>query len=193
MEIFFLVDDKETKEYLNKVCRDNNYISKYDILDDASLVFIHSQSFDKSDIRDILSNFQNCKIALLSDKPSFEEGYKLLEFNLKAYANTYMASMHYEQLISMLKSDNSWFYPEFTTQLLNYALESKCKNKNSDLELEKLSNKEKEVALLVVKSFKNSQIAEKLNIKERTVKQHLSNIYAKLNIHDRVSLALMFG
>jgi DNA-binding NarL/FixJ family response regulator len=58
--------------------------------------------------------------------------------------------------------------------------------------LEKLSNQEKKVVFLIVKSLKNSQIAQELNIKERTVKQHLSNIYEKLNINDRVTLALMF-
>jgi len=192
MRRYFLVNDKVTKEHLNKISPDNIYIDIADSVEEGSLLFIHFQSFKES-IETLFENFKHCKIALLSDNPSFKEGYQFLGFNLKAYANTYMAIMHYKQLISMLKSDNSWFYPEFTTQLLNYAIESRCKDKKSDGELEKLSNKEKEVVLLVVKSLKNSEIAQRLDIKERTVKQHLSNIYAKLDIHDRVSLALMFG
>ncbi len=192
MKKYFLVGDKTTQEHLNKVfSEDNYYVSKYDILEDDSLLFIHLQSC-KDDMSEILSNFSNTKVALLSDKPSFEEGYKLLGYNLKAYANTYMATMHYKQLVSMLKSNNNWFYPEFTTQLLNYAIESRCKDSSSDVNLEKLSKKEKEVVLCIGRGLKNSQIGERLKIKERTVKQHLSNIYAKLNIHDRVTLALIF-
>jgi len=191
MKVYCLVDCKEIEEHLSQVSSDTLFITKETSLEDNSILFIHLQSF-KENITTLFEDFKNCKIALLSDNPSFKEGYRFLGFNIKAYANTYMAMMHYKQLIGMLKSGNSWFYPEFTTQLLNYAIESSSKDKKSEIELEKLSNKEKEVVFLVVKSLKNLEIAQRLNIKERTVKQHLSNIYAKLDIHDRVSLALMF-
>ena len=53
-----------------------------------------------------------------------------------------------------------------------------------------LSDREKEVAQLVVQGFHNREIGEKLLISEQTVKNHLHNIFDKLGISDRLELAL---
>ncbi len=48
-----------------------------------------------------------------------------------------------------------------------------------------LTNRETEIALLVIKGMTNAEIAEALFISEATVKKHLSNIFAKLDIKKR--------
>lgn len=53
-------------------------------------------------------------------------------------------------------------------------------------EIEKLSKREQEVLILVSKNMDNSEIAEKFFIAEQTVKNHISSIYSKLGIHDRL-------
>ena len=53
-----------------------------------------------------------------------------------------------------------------------------------------LSNREHEVAALVVQGFLNKQIAERLYISEQTVKNHLHNIFEKLGVSNRLELAL---
>ncbi|SFV75269.1 putative LuxR-family transcriptional regulator [hydrothermal vent metagenome] len=186
MKKYFLVRDKATQNYLNTLFIKNNYITPKDTIE-PSILFVHLQSY-KKEIDTIFSHFEHCYIAILSDNPSFEEGYKLLQFHIKAYANTYMAKIHYQQLIMMLENNNTWFYPDFTQKLLDYALTN---HKPSQDKLQQLTPKELEVAKLVAKSLKNHEIAQKLGIKERTVKQHLSNIFEKLHIKDRVSLALL--
>lgn len=40
-----------------------------------------------------------------------------------------------------------------------------------------------------VECFENSEIAENLFLSEGTVKNYISNIYSKFEIHDRVKLA----
>lgn len=190
MQHYFLVHDKSLRDYLNSFMQDAIYLEETQTLEKDAIVFVHFQSI-QSDIDTILHNLQNSKIALLSDNPSFDEGYRYLRYNIKAYANSYMDKIHYEQLIGMLENNNNWFYPEFTKRLLSCAINHQ--EIATIPELEVLSKKEKEVAALVAKGLKNVQIAQALNIKERTVKQHLSNIYKKLDIHDRVSLAMLFS
>ena len=190
MKRYILVDDFSTKEYLNSLSLDSEYITNEDSIEGGSLLIIHIQSF-KSIIDVILESYKNAKLAIISDNPSFDEGYSYLRFGIKAYANTYMAEIHYKQLIGMLENNNNWFYPEFTNRLLNCAVSHQPQPETK--KLKRLSKKEREVATLVAQSLKNIQIAQALNIKERTVKQHLSNIYKKLEIHDRVSLAMMFS
>lgn len=49
-----------------------------------------------------------------------------------------------------------------------------------------LSARESEVLALVASGNSNAEIAKSLTISERTVERHVQNIYAKLNVHNRV-------
>jgi DNA-binding NarL/FixJ family response regulator len=55
-----------------------------------------------------------------------------------------------------------------------------------------LTPRELEVARMVHKGGNNKSIARTLDISERTVKAHLSSIFRKLNIENRLHLALFF-
>lgn len=48
-----------------------------------------------------------------------------------------------------------------------------------------LSKRENEIAYLLMKSYSNHAIAERLNLSEGTVKNYISTIYSKLNLHRR--------
>jgi DNA-binding NarL/FixJ family response regulator len=49
-----------------------------------------------------------------------------------------------------------------------------------------LSERQTEILRLLAEGLRNSQIAERLFISERTVKVHVANIFGKLGLHDRV-------
>lgn len=51
-----------------------------------------------------------------------------------------------------------------------------------------LSEREQQILELVVRRLTNKEIAEILHISERTVKFHVSNVFSKLQLHDRKSL-----
>lgn len=55
-----------------------------------------------------------------------------------------------------------------------------------------LTPRELEVARMVYKGGNNKSIARTLDISERTVKAHLSSIFRKLNIENRLHLAIFF-
>lgn len=55
--------------------------------------------------------------------------------------------------------------------------------------LEMLTNREREVASLVMEGASNADIAEEMGITQRTVKAHLSHIFPKFNVRNRVNLA----
>jgi len=54
-----------------------------------------------------------------------------------------------------------------------------------------LTAREKEILSLVAKGNSNSQIADKLFVREVTVKTHLNSIYRKLNVDNRVQAVLL--
>lgn len=54
--------------------------------------------------------------------------------------------------------------------------------------MDSLTKREKEVALLVAEGLSNREIAEKLCIAVKTVENHLTSIYNKLEIKSRAQL-----
>lgn len=54
----------------------------------------------------------------------------------------------------------------------------------------RLSDREHEIVQLVAKGYKNKEIAERLSIANSTVSNHMHSVFKKLNVSDRVQLAL---
>ncbi len=57
--------------------------------------------------------------------------------------------------------------------------------------MNRLSEREKQIAFLVARGLKNKAIAEELKISENTVKRHLQSIFNKTGARDRLELAVM--
>jgi two-component system, NarL family, nitrate/nitrite response regulator NarL len=53
-----------------------------------------------------------------------------------------------------------------------------------------LSQREREIIVLIAQGYKNKEIAEKMFITEQTVKNHLHNVFDKVGVSDRLELAL---
>ena len=63
------------------------------------------------------------------------------------------------------------------------------KDKDENL-IDTLTTREIEVLKLVVVGGSNKDIADKLGISERTIKNHISNIFKKINVSDRTQAAV---
>jgi DNA-binding NarL/FixJ family response regulator len=53
-----------------------------------------------------------------------------------------------------------------------------------------LTERELEIVRLVASGYKNKEVGHQLTISERTVKTHLTNIFQKLGVRDRVGLVM---
>ena len=80
--------------------------------------------------------------------------------------------------------------PELMQRFLALSMRVAPKPQSSEVELNALTSRELMVAEQVAKGASNREIAEALDITERTVKAHLSAIFEKLGVRDRVQLAL---
>lgn len=54
--------------------------------------------------------------------------------------------------------------------------------------IEKLSRREREILYLMSRGYDNHLIASRLFVAEQTIKNHISHIYHKLEVHDRMSV-----
>ena len=50
-----------------------------------------------------------------------------------------------------------------------------------------LTNREREIFILLIDNYSTKEIAEKLNISEKTVRNHISNVMQKLGVNGRAS------
>jgi DNA-binding NarL/FixJ family response regulator len=82
----------------------------------------------------------------------------------------------------------TWLSPQAAEVVLNRLRHS---HREPDLEpVELLSPRELDVLLLIARGFENAEIAETLHVSLGTVKNHVSNLLAKLALQSRVQAAI---
>ena len=59
-----------------------------------------------------------------------------------------------------------------------------------EVRIDALTRRESEVLKLLAVGMYNKEVAERLDISERTVKNHVSNIFKKLGVTDRTQAAV---
>jgi DNA-binding NarL/FixJ family response regulator len=69
-------------------------------------------------------------------------------------------------------------------------MEHKAMIPDGPLQVEHLTERERQMAQAVSRGLRNRQIAREFDISEETVKKHLATIYGKLAISGRVALAV---
>jgi len=128
------------------------------------------------------------KLLVLHRTPNVDTAKYVLTHGAKGYGNALMREHFIVSAVETIKENMIWLYPEFTTMLIEDIPVKE--NKNSEI-LNVLSDREKEVALLLKDGSIYKDIAKNLDITHRTVKAHASHIYEKLNVKDRLGLALL--
>jgi DNA-binding NarL/FixJ family response regulator len=79
-----------------------------------------------------------------------------------------------------------WVGPGVT----EYMLESLREGVDRETAAKQLTQREIEVIGLVVDGLSNKEIADRLGLGEQTIKNHLARIMSKLDVRNRVELAL---
>lgn len=75
-------------------------------------------------------------------------------------------------------------------KLLATEMKGKENKSEDELKVEALTRREYEVLTLIAEGLNNREIAEKLFISEKTVKNHVSNIFKKIDVCDRIQAAI---
>ena len=155
------------------------------------IYLLHTSSLDQDCIEWIrkFGSDDHLIIGICSDQPDIEEMLEFVDLGAKAYCNSYIQQTLYEQLTRLLDNGQSWFPPQMLKQTFQLA-KSAVKGKDIDFLLKTLTPREKEIALLVLEGLSNNNIADRGAISEPTVKTHLTNIFNKLQLKDRVALVL---
>jgi len=79
------------------------------------------------------------------------------------------------------------FNDDIARQVLNSMA---VENRHTQGSLHRLSERERQIAVLVARGLKNRDIAQQLTISENTVKRHMQSIFNKTGARDRLELAV---
>ena len=92
--------------------------------------------------------------------------------------------------IHVVNEGNAFFYPRLAERLFGGLqagddVNEKAREMWKESRSERLTSREMDVLACIAKGFSNQDIAEALFVSEKTVKNHLTNIFRKLNVNDR--------
>lgn len=99
-----------------------------------------------------------------------------------------------EELLQVIESASqglSLLRPSMASKILNEFSQLQEKKSKQEPLYGTLSNREREILGLIVKGMSNKEIAKTLFISDKTVKNHLRNIFSKLHINDRTTAAVI--
>ena len=165
---------------------------KKDIESNSSLVVLHHLNDFENDIdlfSNLLKEYKNIYLIALSNTPTNLEGCKLLRAGYKSYLHSLSNYQILKSALESVVTGNIYLYPELMQFLVSQVgtIQDNKNNKNLDI----LTPKEMEVLNLVAKGYSNSKISKELDIAEVTVKKHIGSMFQKLDVKDRLSLALI--
>lgn len=126
--------------------------------------------------------------------PRDEEAFALLARGARGYCHVAASSAQLLVVASTVKNGGFWLPASLMRRVMSSASSLVAKiGTQKQASLDQLTKREHQVALAVSDGLSNREIAERLSISERTVKARLTSVFQKLDVRDRVQLALLLG
>lgn len=138
------------------------------------------------------------KILVFTKAPDERQAVRALKAGARGYSHLRINSSQFRDAVRAVRKGEIWVSRHVIPHLLNELSargQSQPANPFPRLPdpLAKLTDRQREVALLVGEGASNKEIAQRLALTERTVKAHLTFIFRKLGVSDRLRLALLIS
>lgn len=131
---------------------------------------------------------QHNHVIVLSRNPNTEEFKSAFALGARGYLDALSNKQILQTAYQGVKAGGLWIPEEIVNSMIGNIQPKLHASPTTNLSL--LSGAELKVAQKVALGESNKEVAEDLNICERTVKSHLTSIYQKLNLRDRMHLML---
>ncbi len=126
------------------------------------------------------------KVLMLTVHNEVDYLLKAMDLNVEGYIVKDAGLDELKKAITCLMKGERYLQPSLLP-----ALNSRLVSRDSDKEkIDSLTKRELQVLIHVSNGMFNKEIANSLNISERTVKNHVSNIFKKIGVNDRTQAAV---
>ena len=137
-------------------------------------------------LEDIKNKNIDIKILILTVHNEIEYLLRAVDIGVDGYILKDSESAELKKAINYIYNGENYIQPSLIP-----VLNSRLVNRNLDKEkIDSLTKRELEVLIQVAYGMFNKEIANILDISERTVKNHISNIFNKIDVNDRTQAAI---
>jgi DNA-binding NarL/FixJ family response regulator len=140
-------------------------------------------------IKQLKDEDKNYKIIVLTLHQDREYLFKTLQMGCEGYVLKDAESSVLIDAIRSVYKNQTYIQPNMTNELIKEFNRVTSATHEKDAS-NNLTSREIEVLLLITDGMINKEIAKKLYISEKTVKNHISNIFKKLDVNDRTQAAI---
>ena len=134
-------------------------------------------------------------VVVLSLFPYKDQALTAISLGARGYCHSLSAEKQFKEISVVVLNHGIWVGPDVMSDLIALTNTRKLRLQNGEVrkKLETLTKREREIAEQVSNGLNNRQISDKYKISTRTVKSHLSPIFKKLGIKDRLQLAILLN
>lgn len=183
-----LLEFDGTIEVIDEACDGAECLKKLrTIAPDVLLLDINMPNKNGIEVLEEIHNRNiNVKVLVLTVHNEVEYLVKAVDIGVDGYLLKDSESAELKKAILAVLNDENYIQPNLIP-----ALNSRLVARDVDKEkIESLTRRELEVLIQVANGMFNKEIATTLNISERTVKNHISNIFKKIDVADRTQAAV---
>lgn len=156
---------------------------------DADIILLDINMPNKNGLdtlQEIRKRKKKIKVLILTVHEEVEYLVKAIDLGAEGYILKDSGSVELRKAINTIIKGESYIQPNLIPMLNHYLI-----HKDEDKEkISFLTKREMEVLIEVAKGNFNKDIALHLNISERTVKNHMVNIFKKIEVADRTQAAV---
>jgi DNA-binding NarL/FixJ family response regulator len=164
---------------------------------DVVLLDIVMPDIDGIEVTKIIKKeFPETKVVLLTGYHQEKFIFEALQMGASGYLSKDSSADQVKEAVRTAMRGESLLEPKITTQLIHEFVKLRRTEKEPFKEPRKesavgsLTAREREILALIAKGKSNQEISTDLFISEYTVKTHISNLFRKLNLNDRVQAVL---
>lgn len=138
----------------------------------------------------LVNRFPDSRVIVLSEKFTDATAFPLLELGVKGLLDYSEASHHLPEAVKVVREGKFWVDRQLLSRFMSSIVPA-ARRQFVKAGPRHLSPREREVLECLLENLSNKEIAKKLNISERTVKFHVSNLLAKFDVRRRVDLIML--
>ena len=165
---------------------------------EPAAVLLDSELLEKPlerQVGEIVNAAASARVIVLTPVFVEDEEIALLKAGAKGCCRRGIDPDSLQQVLTVTANGGVWvtrsLLPRLVSELRKYVdAHRKPAESPANDALAELTQREREIVRLIVEGASNKEVASSLNISERTVKGHLSNVFQKLGVADRLKLVL---
>lgn len=134
---------------------------------------------------------QGYSVVVMSLTPSVQQSLAYFAAGASGYCHALAAVSMLQQVVESVQAGGIWIGAELMQQMVQRIAQQTTPTSVIPEKLALLTGKERQVAESVAQGLTNKEVAKQLDISDRTVKAHLTAVFEKLGVRDRIHLALL--